>query len=243
MCTANRATAQHAAVADVSISTVQWLSTHTCMADMCTYVQDVICCRLNWSKVKPRTKCRLESSFIPMRKSQHQSATAEQQADKSHARASMLHSPSPTKALPRSVVWHAAKPKFANRGSPAFDCPLASLYYSSPTKAQPRSVVQHPAKTAVTDEGSPALFVHLLHPTPPPPPITLPSLWTFLPTVKLWLQRTNTCFCMLGVTMKTASRSSVPLPAQCLVLGACSAGGVASRTPHTRSDRLCFWSL
>ena len=36
--------------------------------------------RLNWSEVKPRTQCRLEPSYIPVRKSQPQQASPDQEA-------------------------------------------------------------------------------------------------------------------------------------------------------------------
>ncbi|DBA68558.1 TPA: hypothetical protein ACH3X2_013589 [Trebouxia sp. C0005] len=62
--------------------------------------------RLNWSEVKPRTQCRLEPSYIPVRKSSHQRVSADQAASQEAARAS------PTATLkrpnPRSVTCHAA---------------------------------------------------------------------------------------------------------------------------------------
>jgi uncharacterized caspase-like protein len=45
-------------------------------------------CRLNWSEVKPRTQCRLEPSYIPVRKSNHQRVSADQAASQEAAGAS-----------------------------------------------------------------------------------------------------------------------------------------------------------
>ncbi|KAL0032705.1 hypothetical protein WJX79_005111 [Trebouxia sp. C0005] len=57
--------------------------------------------RLNWSEVKPRTQCRLEPSYIPVRKSSHQRVSADQAASQEAARASptaTLKRPNPRKA-------------------------------------------------------------------------------------------------------------------------------------------------
>ncbi len=63
-------------------------------------------CRLNWSEVKPRTQCRLEPSYIPVRKSNHQRISSDQAASQEAAGASprgTLRRPNP-----RSVTCHAA---------------------------------------------------------------------------------------------------------------------------------------
>ena len=44
-----------------------------------------VLCRLNWSEVKPRTQCRLDPTYIPVRKGQQPRASADQAGDQEEA--------------------------------------------------------------------------------------------------------------------------------------------------------------
>ncbi|DBA98665.1 TPA: hypothetical protein ACH3X1_014446 [Trebouxia sp. C0004] len=109
--------------------------------------------RLNWSEVKPRTQCRLEPSYIPVRKSNHQRVSADQAASQEAAGAS----PTGTcRRLNPRKAWGSNQPDPRARAAsnPKQGSSQSASDYQSPYAATPGGFFVTQARTGRTSDGN-----------------------------------------------------------------------------------------